>query len=265
MNHLGAKTQQAVKAAELRWLVKLYAVSFAVLGAVAPYFALELQARGASGVTLALSLGSLPLVRLVAGPLWGLLADWLQGSKRVLVLGATITFLATAILAYEDLPPRITPLVMALWALGRAPMGPIVDAMALSALGDDQGAYGKLRRWGSVGFLVAAFASGALRDWFGLSPLVFGWGLSSLVLWIVLDTPTRKTPQRVALWPALVAMGKDRVVRCLLIGSAFHFAGHIGSTSFLAVHMEGLGLSSQWVGVALAVGVGVEVVVLSYS
>ena len=54
------------------------------LGAVMPYFALELQGRGVVGWTFAAAVVAIPVARLSIGPLWGLLADRIQDETRVL-------------------------------------------------------------------------------------------------------------------------------------------------------------------------------------
>ncbi len=60
------------------WLPWAYGLSFAGLGALIPYLALMLQARGITGWSLAAALAVLPLSRLLLGPLWSLAADMFQ-------------------------------------------------------------------------------------------------------------------------------------------------------------------------------------------
>jgi PPP family 3-phenylpropionic acid transporter len=254
----------------------VYFFSFTVLGAVVPYLALELRRHGVEGKYLVFTMAALPFGRFVAGPAWSVLADWLQASGTVLRMATVVAVLGAVLLVLGELvangqldwvPRELwvqggTVLAVTVWAAGRAPMGPLVDTMAMKA-----GArrYGQLRRWGSVGFLVAVFVTGFLREDLGVSPLQVGLLLAVALVVVVHRLPRGGAVGRTALGPALRILAADRPLWVLLLAAAFHFAGHVGSTSFLAVHMDALGLGSRWVGAALATGVIVEIVIMSYA
>jgi PPP family 3-phenylpropionic acid transporter len=244
-----------------RWLALVYFTSFTVVGGMIPYLALELRARGLGGVNLAIAMGALPMGRLLAAPLWSLLADWLKAPGWVLRGGAFMALAGVSLLCLG--PVGVAVPAVFLFAVGRAPMGPVVDALTLQVLGEDKGAYGRVRRWGSIGFLLATLASAALHEHFGLSPLIFGAIASGGLLVMVSALPTGDEVARNRLGPALRVLGKDRVLWGLLLASALHFSAHIGATSFLAVHMDAMGMATTWTGVALAVGVAVEVGIMS--
>ena len=75
------------------WLPWVYGVSFAGLGALIPYLALLLQRRGITGWSLAAALAVLPLSRLIAGPLWSLLADMFQAATLLIRVGAVLSLI----------------------------------------------------------------------------------------------------------------------------------------------------------------------------
>jgi PPP family 3-phenylpropionic acid transporter len=54
-------------------------------------------------------------------------------------------------------------------------------------------------------------------------------------------------------------------VRWIIPAAALHFAPHVGNTSFIAVHMDGLGHAALWTGWAIAGGVTLEIVLMGYS
>ena len=58
---------------------------------------------------------------------------------------------------------------------------------------------------------------------------------------------------------------KDRFVRWMIPAAAFHFAPHLGNTSFIAVHVDELGLNAIWAGWAIAGGVTIEVILMGKS
>ena len=54
-------------------------------------------------------------------------------------------------------------------------------------------------------------------------------------------------------------------MRWIIPAAALHFAPHVGNTSFIAVHMDGLGHAALWTGWAIAGGVTLEIILMGYS
>lgn len=242
-------------------LAVIYAVSFAALGGFVPYMALELQAAGVTGLWLAVAMGALPLGRLVGGPLWSAAADRFQAADWVLRVAAVVALVGMVGVAAR--PGHWVVLAVLVLAVGRAPLGPVLDTLSLRVLEGDQGAYGRLRRWGSVGFLLSTLAAGALADHLGLSPLWYAAVLSAILVLAMVGVPRADRLSPAPIWAGLKLLFKDAALGWLMLAAAFHFAAHVGTTSFLAVHMESMGARTTWTGVALALGVGVEVGVMS--
>ena len=126
---------------------------FAGYGIFFPYFALylgEQQALGAAKVGVILAL--IPFVGLVAQPLWGRVADRTGSRRAVLaatVAGAAVMYLIVG-LAQGFLLIALATGVLALFATTVVPLG---TAVSLAAL-EEPDAYGRVRLWGSLGFLV---------------------------------------------------------------------------------------------------------------
>ena len=119
----------------LTWrLPLLYVLSFAILGAVIPYLPKLLMERQITGGLLAAAVGALPLGRLLAGPIWSIVTDRTQAPKRVLQCGAVLGLLG--LLGLRQAQGAETVLAVLILSMGRAPMGPVVDAISLQALGD---------------------------------------------------------------------------------------------------------------------------------
>ncbi len=85
-----------------------YAISMGWMGAVLPWFALELQEGGVSGWRFTAALVAMPAGRLLVGPLWGLVTDHLQDAFRVLVTCTVLMLIGTiavyAITGFAPLP-----------------------------------------------------------------------------------------------------------------------------------------------------------------
>lgn len=243
-------------------LAMLQGLSLAMLGAVFPYLALELQDRQVSGLALTVAMTATPALRLLLGPAWGLLSDRVNGATWVVMLAAGMAL--GGCLALLGLPPALALLGVLALGIGRTGSGPLVDGLTLTALKDRADDYGRVRLWGSVGFLIAAFGAGWGRDK-GLSPLWLGSaaGLGMLVVAASLPKAAAPTGPRRRLLPALLSLGRDPGFLLLLLASGLHFAGHAVYDSFFSVHIDAQGHDSLWVGVAVILGVGVEVGVLA--
>ena len=244
----------------LSWLM---ALGLAPLGAIFPYMAKELRAWGVDGLTLTALMVIMPLTRVLIGPMWGTLADHWRDEARVLRFAALTSFFG--LIALLSLPASFAVVGLLLMIAGRAGIGPVLDGLTLRALGGDSGAYGKVRRWGSVGFLVAVGVAALLEDQLGLSPLKLGVLLSAAFCAMAFFAPQAEPPPRAPLWPAFKAMLGDPAMRWLLLGAALHYAPHSIYDTYFTVHVEDLGMRPALAGVAVALGVAVEVIVLGKS
>ncbi len=145
------------------------------LGLFFPYFSLYLRENAAlSGVQVGIVLAMLPLVGTLAQPLWGQLADRTGARSRVLVLlglGAASGYLA---LGFAH---GFTALVLATLLLACFSTAVVPTAMSTTfalARGDRVHAFGRMRVWGTIGFLALVVAFPRFLDWFqaarGLAP-----------------------------------------------------------------------------------------------
>lgn len=232
------------------------------MGAITPYLALELKQAGAPGWALVLALSASPLARLLAGPLWAVLADRLRIEERILALGAALAAGGAALLAVG--PSLAVPGALVM-ALGRAPFDTTLDGLAVSELGGDPAAYGRVRLWGSLGFLGGALVGGGLEGLDPFGPMRLGALLSALMLVFALVGARSARFEPVPVLPALRALWGDGRVPWFLLAAALHFLSHAGATTFLAVHLQAHGAPTWVTGVAIAVGVGVETAVMASS
>jgi len=147
---------------KLRFAVH-YFLLFAMMGTVFPYVQLFLRARGFSDAEVGYLQGLLALAS-VAGPLAaGHLADRLGRRRLALAAGLAV---AAAVLPPLDSAGSFAAaaaLLVALGLFGRTAI-PLTDTLASAELPDPTHTYGKVRVWGSAGF-IAVLAAVAL---FGL-------------------------------------------------------------------------------------------------
>jgi len=245
------------------WLSWLFGVSYLALGSLVPFLALVLQDRGVDGLVLTAALGALPVSRLICGPLWSLLADRYQAPTRMVRIGGALSAVGAAMLWLAP-PGWLVVVAMMVLAVGRAPAGPVLDGLTLKSL-PDRAEYGRVRRWGSLGFMVGAVGVGWCIDNTEFGPLEVA-AVASVIFWgLTLFMPSTDAVERTEILPALRVLMRDRFVRWMIPAAALHFAPHLGNTSFVAVHIDGLGIDTVWTGWAIAGGVTLEIVLMGWS
>lgn len=145
------------------------------LGVIFPYLSLYFQQNaGLSGTQLGLALAMQPLMGIVASPLWGQWADR-TGRRR-----AALFLLASGAALGYWLVPHATTFPMLLLCLGflaafAAPTMAVASSLSFAVLGAGGAArFGRVRVWGTVGYLVMILAFPALLAQMGGDASVAG-------------------------------------------------------------------------------------------
>jgi PPP family 3-phenylpropionic acid transporter len=244
-----------------------YFATFAALGVFFPYFPTWLEARGITGIRMGAILALRPVLGVVAPLVIGLLADRLalRGSLlRVACAGSVLSIAALATFGTLGIQLDFWPLfaVIAVFAFFRGPMLMLADTVAL----EGESSYGRLRLWGSVGFMVTALAAGWFVDATDLAllPSVVASVLVAALL-AALPLPTRSaSPPRPVLRDAWRLATSGDYALLLLV--AFLWSASHGSYGLaISLHLRDLGASSGFIGVCWAVGTIAEVVLMAGS
>jgi PPP family 3-phenylpropionic acid transporter len=141
---------------------------------------------------------------------------------------------------------------------------PLVEAITLSSVAGASGRYGRIRLWGSVGFIAAVLAAGAWLDRQPaqtLAPLLASLTLAALVAAIALPSGgARAAAVRAAARPlALSAEVKA------LMGAGFCMAvAHGALYAFFTLHLQGIGYASSTIGALWTLGVVAEIAVFLF-
>ncbi len=222
-----------------------------MLGVLLPHLGPYLELRGIGAVGIGLVTGAVSLAKVVYVPVIGGLVDrgrWLRG----LLTGHTL-LAAGAALAVIRIPggPGIG-VAFFMVGLGFATVLPIVEASVLESI--PAGGYGGVRVWGSVGFVVAATATGPLLAGGSLTafPLLLAGILVLLAVTCVpferLARPERRQepgPLPLTAW-------------LLLIVLMLHQIAHGPYYAFFSVDLKAHGMSSSAIGWLWSVGVIAE-------
>ncbi len=238
-----------------------YFFYFAFIGAFSPYFGLYLQSLNFSAWDIGLLMSQMQLMRLFGPNLWGWLADRFGRRMAIIRLAALIGLAGfTAFFWLDKLPGML--LAMAVLAFFWSAALPLVETLTFDHLREEHGRYSRIRLWGSIGFIVAVMATGAVLD--RSAPTGVLW-----VCWLILlgilalstilpeaapvahdrnDQPIGeilRQPRVIALMTACFAM------------SAAHGALYV----FYSIHLSDHGYSKTEVGSLWSLGVLAEIVV----
>ena len=145
---------------------------FTSMGVWVPYLPLYLATRGFDGEQIGFVLALSPAIRWSAAIPWAYAADHLRIRHRLFVAAAIGSTLALGVLATTDHFATIVAAVAAV-ALLSAPLVPMMDAMSFDNLPRLGGDYGRLRAWGSMGFIIGSVVAAFVIA--RTSPLVVPW------------------------------------------------------------------------------------------
>jgi MFS transporter, PPP family, 3-phenylpropionic acid transporter len=243
-----------------------YFALFGALGVFWPYFSLFLKARGMSPTAATRVIALFPVATIIAPPLAGLMADvwrargWLVRAATALAAVAFVLFF----LARRDIV--LIGVATALLALFRAPLASMTDAQTLDTVRKHGGSYGRIRLWGSLGFLLAALLGGELLERSGIDTVMIatvgGMVVAALAAWLLPAAHPHAEPRA---WPAWRALLAQRDLWWFLLAVALGQLAGATYDSCFSLHLAGLGLGGRFTGAAWAVGVTAEILLMAMT
>jgi PPP family 3-phenylpropionic acid transporter len=238
-----------------------YFFYFAFIGAFTPYFTLYLQSLGLTAPAIGTLMSLTLVMRLVAPNLWGWLADRIgrkvpviRGSALLAVGGFLLFFIASGFWALFA--------AMAVMSFFWSASLPLVEALTLRHLDRRAEQYGRIRLWGSVGFIVAVVGTGVWLDHAPLGSLLWvdlGLLIGTLFCAALLDDAPG--PGHATVMRTLRSGLLRPEVLALLAASFFMSAAHSPFYVFYSIHLVNHGYDKTEVGLLWSLGVVAEIAV----
>jgi len=232
---------------------------FATVGLFAPYWPVYLDHRGLDAVAIGLVMSVFAAMRILGPPLY---AHWADASGRPLgLLRAALVVAAGCALAFHWVQGLLgIVVVLAVYsALWNGVMS-IYDAHVLGRLGSDAARYGRLRLWGSIGFIAASMAAGPGLERAGIELLPWAWAALVGLTWLsILGLGPGAT---VAVPGPAAPIGRalrDRRVQVFLALSFLMLASHGAYYNFFSLYLERHGYGGAAIGAYWAWGVTAEI------
>lgn len=238
-----------------------YFFYFAFIGAFAPYFTLYLQSLGLAAPAIGTLMALMLAMRLLAPNLWGWLADRI-GRQIVVIRVSALLALGGFLLFFIARSFWALFAVMGLMSFFWSASLPLVEALTLRHLEGRPEQYGRIRLWGSVGFIVAVLGTGTWLDAASMSSLLWvDAGLLGGVLLstgFLLDAPMPVSPRTAQ---SLRSGLMRPEVLALLAACFFMAAAHSPFYVFFSIHLVDHGYDKTSVGALWSLGVIAEIVV----
>lgn len=237
----------------------LYFAYFAFVGLFSPYLSLWLDWRGLTIGEIAVLMALPQLLRIVAPPFWGWLAD--RGGRRVALLRVAAIAALLVLLAFPFVDGAVAfgGLMLLLFFLTAAHM-PISEAIALDLARGDAGRYGRMRLWGSVGFILTVLAGGPLLEAFGLRalPWLMAGAMAGLAL-VTLALPEPAVPRVARSTIGIARRLREPAVIAFLASAFLMVFAHAALYAFFSLYLERKGYGTTAIGVIWGVGVVAEI------
>jgi PPP family 3-phenylpropionic acid transporter len=240
-----------------------YFFYFAFVGAFAPYFTLYLQDIGQSAWEIGVLMSVPQVMRLLAPNLWGWLADHLGRRALIVKIAAFCSVVGFAGFFFtRDYAAMLVAMAL-VWFFWSAAL-PLVEAMTLDRLAGRTERYGRIRLWGSVGFIVSVLGLGALLDHLPIAAVLWACLLIlACVLASALSLPEAKVGPGGTAEPLGTLLRRPEVL-ALLAACFFMSVAHGPLYIFLSIHLVDLGYGKTAVGLYWSLGVVAEIFVFMH-
>ena len=249
-------------------LAGFYFFYYAIVGTFMPYWSLYLEDQGFSYAEIGYLASLAIITRFFAPFIWGWIAD--KSGKRMLLVR-----IATWVEAFIWLIIFIIPnhfqsiaLLMLIFSFFQNAILAQFEGVTLFWLGDQRAElYGKVRQWGSIGFIVAVFGIGALLDFIHIQHLpilllciallAFLWSFS------IQEPAHAPSAQKKleSIWPIL----KQPVVSAFFFIELILLFSHAPFYSFYSNYLQIHGFSTTIIGGLWSIGVIAEIVMFAWA
>jgi PPP family 3-phenylpropionic acid transporter len=243
-----------------------YAASYVLLGVHLPFFPVWLQATGFDAGQVGAILAATALLRVVSVPIATGAADRRIGLRTTIVASAFATAFGFTALGVVSGPWLIVGLTI-FTAFVHVPSAALLDAYTLRGLRARRAAYGPVRLWGSVFFILANLGAGIAFDlidtrnliWLIAVPAIATACVSTMLL--PQPPPTMQTGAREAERP----LWRNRRFVAIVIAASLIQSSHAVYYGFSTIAWKAAGFDGVAIGALWALGVAAEILLFALS
>ncbi|MCD8553980.1 MFS transporter [Seleniivibrio sp.] len=159
-------------------LAAYYFLHYSTLGIIYPYFGFYFKQMGYTGTEIGIFLSILPVVSFTCTSLWADIFTRVKRRRLFMVTGILVSSFALVPIYFIHSKP-LTAVLLAVFAFARTGILPVIDSFASSL--NDRMPYGRVRIYGSAGFILTSTATGFFFDSFGAGAFILLYTFFSLL------------------------------------------------------------------------------------
>ncbi len=248
----------------VRWAFgSFFFLYFAYVGLVSPYASLFFLDRGFNVIEIAVLMSMLQITRIVGPFSWGWLSDYLSNRVGIIRFCACLAALVFVCIFFLNsyLAFFVWMFVLHTILSSLMPLGESATVHALFKDNSFDKRYGRLRLWGSIGFIAMVLGAGELfqRKGIELYPIV-GMIVLSLLALITFLLHEPKMERRKMVKGELLVVLFNPDVRWFLLSGFFMIFAHAALYVFYSLYLSNLGYNKFQIGLFWALGVFAEVI-----
>lgn len=238
---------------------------YGYVGVFSPYASLYFAGKGMSAAQIGGLMSLMQVMRIFGPNLWGWVAD--RHRSRVTVLRLTAAAAAATFVGiFVGHSFAYFFALMVVVNLFTSAQGPLSEAVMLSEMRGDMTHYGRLRLWGSVGFILAVTIGGPILDRFGIG--LMPW--MALMLLVLVFVASLRMEEDTHVYshhevPSVLSLLKRREVIAFFISTFLMIAAHASLYVFYSLYLARIGYNNTVIGLMWSLGVVVEIVFFFYQ
>lgn len=238
---------------------------YGYIGVFSPYASLYFADRGMTAAQVGVLMSLMQVMRIFGPNLWGWVADHSQQRVMVLRISALFALICFSGMFFGQTFGQFMA-VMILLNLFTSAQAPLSEALMLAELRGDLTHYGRIRLWGSVGFIASVMIAGQWLDWFGIGWMP--WVTTVLLLMVLAASLHMKEAPAGPVTRQEVAVGgllKRREVIAFFASAFLMIAAHAALYVFYSLYLANIGYSKTVIGLMWSLGVIAEIVFFYYQ
>jgi len=249
----------------IHWvLCSFYAFYFATLGAVLPFLGLYLESISFNPKQIGYLMSILLITKILAPNFWGYFLDSFSEKYPLLKTYTLVIALICSSLAFFALNFTtqfwLIVIFVAIYSFFWNAVLPQMETFVYNHLGENKHRYGRIRVWGSIGFILSVISLGWSIDQFGISFLIPSVSVLFFVLALhgafLKEMPTESIQHNESL--KLRKMLTPMICIVLFLGMVTQMT-HAPFYTFFSIYLESYDYSKTLIGVLWAFGVIMEI------
>ena len=248
---------------QLGWISACYFFFFAILGVLVPYLGVFFEHRGFDAQEIGFLLAILMATRIIAPNIWAMVADKTGMRGQLVKFGAACSAVAFLSFFYHG-GFLYLAISLSIYTFFWNAILAQLEVITLESLGENTGGYGRIRSFGSLGYLVFVVAVGFGISQFGTEILPFvGLGLFLGLLGCSLSLPnTRVVVDRTI---ATESLKIDKGIFWFLVSALLLQMSAGPFYGFFVLYLKQVGYSESAAGIFVALGVLAEIIMFMFA